>query len=537
MASWAWETLGIERTDDVAAVRRAYAAKLKALDLDRDVQAYGELRGARDEALWQARNFDVRDIDDFDPFADEYEDADEDSAPIEESYNTPVFDTPVFDAPVFEASEDDEWQTETAATADPHEQAIHEVLFDADPETPLTPDEQAKAAGHVAALLANPKLELIDDAEQVENWLAFVLAQSTPRSDPVIDAVADHFGWAARKDEINLPWTIAHVTQRIALRQFIEKVQVKGTRYYPVWCELTNTRPILPSWSVSKSEVTGFLTQLRERFPEAEAMLDPARVAKWDAKVSGPSRSVWTWGWAFFVVIQILLAIGRCTGNSYEPKPPPVVSIPVEKQSDTGALRNLSDIQRALEPLFGTDLTMAKITKQQPPLALALADAWRTSQKRGDNFGMFREALAQLLGKRESAGIRMSGRTLIIDRRRDELDILTGLTPTECATYINTGDYPRPLPDDLRQRRIKLAARTLLETSAAPDSGDGTNRFSVSAAVVRDVVKRSGMPFAQIKIALAGKGSDAQLCKARIALLEAALGNREKDALTLLREM
>lgn len=47
----AWKVLGIARTPEVAAIRRAYADRLRAMDVDRDVDGYARLREARDAAL------------------------------------------------------------------------------------------------------------------------------------------------------------------------------------------------------------------------------------------------------------------------------------------------------------------------------------------------------------------------------------------------------------------------------------------------------------------------------------------------------
>ena len=54
MSAWPWSVLGIAATRDTGAVRKAYADALRALDLDKEVRAYAELRQARDEALWLA---------------------------------------------------------------------------------------------------------------------------------------------------------------------------------------------------------------------------------------------------------------------------------------------------------------------------------------------------------------------------------------------------------------------------------------------------------------------------------------------------
>ncbi|OYZ36689.1 MAG: hypothetical protein B7Y31_10020, partial [Novosphingobium sp. 16-62-11] len=51
----AWRILGIAKTPELGAIRRAYAERLKAMDIDKDVDGYARLREARDAALRWAR--------------------------------------------------------------------------------------------------------------------------------------------------------------------------------------------------------------------------------------------------------------------------------------------------------------------------------------------------------------------------------------------------------------------------------------------------------------------------------------------------
>ena len=51
-----WEVLGIARTTDKVAIRRAYAAKLRSIDSDRDPAAFIQVRQAYEAALaWSNR--------------------------------------------------------------------------------------------------------------------------------------------------------------------------------------------------------------------------------------------------------------------------------------------------------------------------------------------------------------------------------------------------------------------------------------------------------------------------------------------------
>lgn len=46
-----WATLDIDPTTDRSAIRKAYAARLKAMDVDADPAGFAALRAARDAAL------------------------------------------------------------------------------------------------------------------------------------------------------------------------------------------------------------------------------------------------------------------------------------------------------------------------------------------------------------------------------------------------------------------------------------------------------------------------------------------------------
>ena len=50
-----WDRLGIEKTDDERAIKRAYAKQLKAIRPDEDPAAFQALREARDEAIYLAQ--------------------------------------------------------------------------------------------------------------------------------------------------------------------------------------------------------------------------------------------------------------------------------------------------------------------------------------------------------------------------------------------------------------------------------------------------------------------------------------------------
>ena len=50
-----WSSLGIDPTGDERTIKRAYAKKLKAIDVEAEPAKFIALRRQYDDALWQAR--------------------------------------------------------------------------------------------------------------------------------------------------------------------------------------------------------------------------------------------------------------------------------------------------------------------------------------------------------------------------------------------------------------------------------------------------------------------------------------------------
>lgn len=122
----AWQTLGIEPTEDQRAIKRAYAAKLKLIRPDEDPAGFQQLREARDEAIFLSRFVGEPDDDEYDDFIDDEETEtcnDEDPA----SHEKPVAPeddwlatiTPDDSAPSPEDPKREEGETPTAAPTTP----------------------------------------------------------------------------------------------------------------------------------------------------------------------------------------------------------------------------------------------------------------------------------------------------------------------------------------------------------------------------------------------------------------------------------
>ncbi len=300
-----WAVLGIDPTIDKAAIRRAYATKLKAMDVDADPDGFARLRAARDAALAGADAGMVladedRDEDDWIDSADWLEDIDVARANPE----PPVPDTD--DGP--------------SAAIDAHYRALVELLF-ADDAPPTVPELDA-IAHHGRALLDDPRLEQVDFAASAERWFADNLASAVPRSDPLLEPAAAAFGWIDRRDDYTLLPAAREVVERIGATRYVALLSDPSHRLHRAWHDLTHAdgRKLR-----GRGDVAEVLTTVRTRYPIAEHWMEPERVAQWDAAAVERTSPGKITVWAIIAVVVILRLL--LSGGS-EPAPAPVV-IPI----------------------------------------------------------------------------------------------------------------------------------------------------------------------------------------------------------------
>lgn len=144
-----WDRLGIEKTDDQRAIKRAYAKQLKAIRPDEDAAEFQALREARDEAIYLSQF-------DFDYEWDEEEcESDECSVPDEVSI-----------APQAESSLDNQVLEPSIKNDDPLEQALQESELKSDEAYVLTLDETTVVSSDLTSLqTSSPETDAITTSE------------------------------------------------------------------------------------------------------------------------------------------------------------------------------------------------------------------------------------------------------------------------------------------------------------------------------------------------------------------------------------
>lgn len=188
-----WDVLGIAPTSDTSAIRRAYARRLKAIDVDRDPPAFMALREARDIAL------------------DEAAAGLHDGTTPDDLANAPAASGPAEEVAPAGRPAESAAAERAPDTVDHHLPAIERLLLAGEAGDAI----EAAFIRHFEAMLADPRLDEIAFYDAVERRVAELLAHTIPRSDPVLEPVADRLGWMDRADQVGQLPVIAFLTDRV----------------------------------------------------------------------------------------------------------------------------------------------------------------------------------------------------------------------------------------------------------------------------------------------------------------------------------
>ena len=274
----AWTLLGIAPTQDRRAIKRAYAAKLKAIDPDVDVAAFLQLRDALGLAQYLAE-YGSGDEEESD-FAAAPDGEPDGTGAEAASEGLQVFP---LHAPQLEIEDDARpftLQVSASPPADPSQLRRQRLISQLNGEAdPAALEETFKE------LLADPRREAVDFADDLENWLAQVLLNFVPRSDPLVPIAVAQFGWAGELHAVRPRWAQRAVALRKLDLECIAALEQPGHQWHRAFALLREPGLEPVSWAKDRKlvpEVRGLLDSLRWHNPQVENMLNPDRVQAWE---------------------------------------------------------------------------------------------------------------------------------------------------------------------------------------------------------------------------------------------------------------
>lgn len=272
----AWAELGIDvGTSDARTVKRAYAQKLKSIDVDADPVAFIALRAAMEQALdelrWHARPDRDEDVDGA-SWVQGNQAAD---PPVPHSRDGLAAIQPV----------GGEKARDPLEVLNDYLRIMSDLLFGEHDS------EKAKSIGLCwQDIVANPVLDRIDILADVEQWFAGVIAESLPRSDPLIWPAIKLFGWTGDDQRWNGDGRVAAILRRQRDLYFLHQLAQPGNL-------LNYALDLLHQWpdevppKARRSKENGvriLLRSIRYLFPTAEWNFDEGKVQAWINHLEAP---------------------------------------------------------------------------------------------------------------------------------------------------------------------------------------------------------------------------------------------------------
>lgn len=435
------------------------------------------------------------------------------------------------------------WAGLTPEQANAHAGALASLLHSFHGETAWpAPEQNQEMLAHWQALSSDPRLQEVAYFADAERWFSDLIAHTSPVSDPLVKPVTRFFGWLASDGTISQSWSIASITQRYRMLEFMEAVQQRSHPLNPAWRELV--RPAREgSWRglVSGRKVRNLLTITRRDYPDLEGCFDSYRVSLWE-NAGGGGGGFNLAGWVGPALFVLFLLVRACTStgeSDSRPLPPPVeVSVQSPLETADAALDVI------LKDMLGDGIDMATITERNLPLAVALKAQWlRDREADGPSFTLDANVRA-LLRSWYTGGIGRADAGLLADHFRMVIDVartLSATSPENCVRFLESSRVSGPnfaFSEALLEREKALMARTLLSTDGPRPGAQAPDRsFMVPGDVVADAMRRARLSEDQFSKAITATGPIARQCTGRIALMEAILALPRKRGLPLMRKM
>jgi hypothetical protein len=541
-----WQLLELDPTEDQREIRRAYATKLKAIDVERDPQAFITLREAFEQAQ-QIGRWIAYEREHPEEALDEDEDEDEEAEAPEmaELIGSLQVDLDQGRQPAPEASSAPEqregpWSPPTPEKFDAHAAALARLLQrnNLQPRPWPTDAERAEMLEHWRVLIADPRAQQLDFHADLERWIAGLLGFTIPFCDTLIVPVTEYFGWVRDEGMISQSDGLAEVVYRYRMLSFLDDIRTPGNPHFEAWCELTTPADEHAARGrVSVRKIHKLLHEVRRAYPGIEGNFQPERVALWDRRGAGesalgpevadekqPTRIPGYLLW-FFLLCIIVPAISSLNKNGNPSSRSPAMT---KLLTDTiGLTDEEEDIKSVLKGVGDGSLTIEKIEKPNPQLAQLLRSNWQLGQEQGQTLFNFVKNVSEVVNNGAMRRRQIASpetltiyNQLVVDKGR----ALRSISPVKCAGYFTgTSLKAADLPASLIERENALITRLILEPGADPAPRKGPTTFQIPPAVFQDALKRAKISPERMREAAMNRGTPADICATAIALTEAAI--------------
>ncbi|QDH33592.1 hypothetical protein [Porphyrobacter sp. YT40] len=524
-----WSRLGIDPTSDAGAIRKAYADALRATNVDEDIAGYAELRRARDQALWLAKqadreeeedNFGLGDLDDEGGWNEGDWDGDDGAWDVAPGIQPPL------PGPEPQLSPG---QLRTQAAW----KELHGVLYpDGEPsDEAVTHAELDTGLAALDALLIRAEEADLAEHDALDDALAELFARTWPRSAPFVEPANTAFHWLDEAGALEERPALRFLNQRLKGMRFHEKVQQPDHPLHKAWTELS--RPgkagMLDRLKVKRVEVDKLLVGIRQRYPELESLLDPQRVASWDrdgaleGSPDGTGPNVVRWIFILVLVGSFLARLGSAMSERDNSGDQPSEAAVAE------ALREANFVV-ATSAIFGEGTDVAAVRKADPPFAYQL----RLAMGQGATPDA---ALAFARNKAVQSAEVAEFDALVALAELKQLWLFAAIGSREQCRQVLEGDFqsqPLELDKPQRAREIQLL-RQLLDAGVLGHRGKAAERtLSVPGWMIEEAMERTGLGPEALGAALRDPAHP-ERCRVELALRTAMLKQPGRVPVELLR--
>jgi hypothetical protein len=285
-SSGPWKILGIERTRDTGAIRRAYAAKLKVTNPEDDPEGFKQLRAAYEFALKYSSNAPSREIE----------------SPDQPASVVTTGEAAAATLPV-------EVDTDLLA-----QQAAIRAIADA--MRGRKEIDETRVGELLDAALDSDRLQRFDLYQRAEAELGELLARRIPRADPFLVEVDATFEWSKRQDDRHLPAYARTIIRRLNDIVFLAHLERGNSREGRAFQRLKQPARPRARWGHALLNLRGdwpeleLISALQMHHPAVLGALPKENVAWWRRFTSQPHFSMSTF---LFGSLLSLIAVWTLT--------------------------------------------------------------------------------------------------------------------------------------------------------------------------------------------------------------------------------